>query len=373
MTCHPNGNFTPHPDFETVGEANVRNWHDELIHVSIALDDQGELAYGKLHFGGSKAIGDGELYDTISGALNIYRGDNDVQDLLTELLLGMNDGDCPDGLSDGVAGIDGVKLLGLDSNSFTIQLTNAHGATDTMVFSGAGVEKILEDVAAMSNQIDIADNSHQFAIIDAAALEACFASYDIGTPSGELAQIIGYNGISAGGFFLPDDVLELLSEFFTGQYSWWDFCETIPGIDGVELIDVDADSFAFSVNGDTILITNAGDQIAAASSQAVLHDGVPSAELVDQTETHLPGSYIGKAKTVGDGELKDVIGHSRINLNNNVDDVENLILAFTTSAHSDADPAGIDGVELVGLDEDSVTFVANGDTIILQHDYFDLA
>ncbi|MCV6596071.1 MAG: hypothetical protein OIF40_03160, partial [Mangrovicoccus sp.] len=94
MTCNtgsPNPN--PNPDFDTIGSLNVRNHHDELMHVSIDLDGNGEVAYGKLHFGGAGAIGDGELYNTIGGALNIYRGDNDVEDILTELLLGAHGGD----------------------------------------------------------------------------------------------------------------------------------------------------------------------------------------------------------------------------------------------------------------------------------------
>ncbi|MCV6598104.1 MAG: hypothetical protein OIF40_13600, partial [Mangrovicoccus sp.] len=350
----------------------------------------------KLHFGGAGAIGDGELYNTIGGALNIYRGDNDVEDILTELLLGAHGGDCPEGISDSLAGIDGVELVGIDGDSFTIQLTNMHGATDTMIFSGGGVEKILQDVAAMSSQMDIADDTHQFIIIDGTELydnRASVESIDIGTPTGELEDVIGTNGISNGGtvyrsFFNPldpldNDILMLLEEIFDGDRPF-DITEDLTaGIEGVDLIDVDKDSFALNINGDTLLFTNIETQIKLAESEVLVEDSLDTAELIDLTDPlNVTGDYIGLSGTVGDGELKEVLEANAplgglLDLSGNIvpDDIEALILEFTSStrAEKETDATGIDGVELVGVDEDSLTFIANGDTIIIHHDYFELA
>ncbi|MCV6596069.1 MAG: hypothetical protein OIF40_03150 [Mangrovicoccus sp.] len=376
MTCNPDGNFTPNPDFETVGSINVRNFHDELMHVKIDLDGAGELAYGKLHFGGSNAIGDGELYDTISGALNIYRGDNDVQDLLTELLLGMNDGDCPDGVSDGIAGIDGVELLSLDADSFTIQMTNMHGAKDTMVFSGKGVEKIIADVAAMSSTIDVADTSHQFTIIDASDIGS---SVFIGEIFGELAEVVGKSSIDVSPDADGGDVLNLLAELLTGNNSSVNEADNTPGIEGVELIDLDADSFAFKYNGDTILITNAAAQIAEAASGPIkLKNNQPTAQVMDFTEFDIRYRIDG-ANTVGDGELNAITGPNWLAWHDTkkrgiVTEYQDVLeeMLISTREEKLTDATGIDGVELVGIDEDSFTFIANGDTLILQHDYFEL-
>lgn len=374
MTCNPNGNFIPNPAFETVGQLNVRNHHDELMLVKVNLDEFGELEERTLHFGHSKAIGNGELFDTVSGALNIYNGDNDIQDLLTELLLGMNDGDCPDGISDGIAGIDGVELVGLDANSFSIQMTNFHGATDTMVFAGDGVGKIMNDVLAMSSAIDVADSSHQFAIIDASIENG---SFDIGAVSGELAEVLGGdNSIDTGAG--SNDVLNLLTELLNGQNSSGNDTDNTPGIDGVELVDMDSDSFTFKYNGDTILITNAGDEIAQAAAGPIkLKDKAPTAQVMDFTEIDVRYNIDG-ANKVGDGELADITGKNWLawrNINGGErTEYQDVLEEMLTSTRAEklTDATGIDGVELIGIDDDSFTFVANGDTLILQHDYFEL-
>ncbi|MEM6482794.1 MAG: hypothetical protein AAF681_13180 [Pseudomonadota bacterium] len=341
--------------------------------INIGLNDDGEAEYGRLGIGGTKAVGDGELRDTIGGVLNINKRDNDVKDLLSELLLGKTDGTGDDKPSDGVAGIDGVELISLDGNSFTIQLSNGR-STDTIVFSGEGVAKIIQDVADMSGGgLDFGNKNSQFVIIDADELAANNGNKPTGSTNGELNDVIGGSGININN--RNNDVLNLASEFLTGENPRDDTGESPqePGIDGVELIDIDADSFAFKTNGDTVLIVNAGDEIASVATQADVGDSKTTAEIADQTDISNPNSFIGGTS----GELNDVVGGSGIDINNNNDDVENLVLEYTTGSNprdnSFDDTSGIDGTTLIGLDEDSLTFQTNGDTIIVQHDYFDIA
>jgi len=397
-------NFVPNPAFQTVGSLNVRNHHDELMHVKVDLDANGEVAFGTLHFGGAGAVGNGELKNTIGGALNVWNQENEIQTMLTELLLGTDTGDCPEGPSDSIAGIDGMELVSLDADSFTVTLTNAHGATDTMIFSGEGIEKIISDVAesvgggtiASVGSVDIGNATSEFVIIDGTALydnHDDLESIDIGTPTGELEDVIGTNGISNGGtvyrsFFNPldpldNDILMMLEEIFEGDRVGDITEDDVAGIDGVELIDVDDDSFALEINGDTLLFTNVNHQIELAEGEALVENSNSEAELVDLTDPlNLTGDYIGLTGFVGNGELKDVLESNAplggvIDASGNIvtDDVAALIEELTESTRAEKldDATGIDGVELVGIDEDSLTFVANGDTIIVTHDYFDLA
>ncbi|MCV6625271.1 MAG: hypothetical protein OIF38_04195, partial [Cellvibrionaceae bacterium] len=120
-------------------------------------------------------------------------------------------------------------------------------------------------------------------------------------------------------------------------------------------------------------------QIAEAASGPIkLKNNQPTAQVMDFTEFDIRYRIDG-ANTVGDGELNAITGPNWLAWRDTTkrgivteyqDVLEEMLISTRQEKLTDA--TGIDGVELVGIDEDSFTFIANGDTLILQHDYFEL-
>lgn len=315
----------------------------------------------RAHIGGTRAVGDGELRDVVGGVLNVNKRDNDIKDILSELLLGRTDKAKE---SDGVAGISGVELVGLDQDSFTITLENGRGVKDTIVFQGEGVAKIIEEVAEMSGGVDVKDNRSAFEIItvDAdnhlyvAGSDAPKSNVHIGGTSGELNDIVGGSGIGINNN--ANDVERLVDEIVTGSNDSPKDTDAdpdnTPGIDGVELIDLDMNSFAVQTQKgdatDTILFVGEGvaNAIASVAGQADIKNSASQLEIIDVTGT--VNEHIGGTN----GELNQVIG-GKINVKQGVDDVASLVDELTTGTGGGDGAPGIDNVRLIGLDGDSVT------------------
>jgi hypothetical protein len=208
--------------------------------------------------GANKNVGDGEFRDLMGGVFNykhvdkdkdaeISAGDiyiNDAFNLLNEMLLGN--------------GIAGVKLVGLDGDSFTLAVDGVAGSKDFMVFEGQAAEEAIrlvdeqQGLSAGGSGFDInQDGKNQFAILDASDA-ANFIKVGAG---GKLGTYDGPNNLS------QDDLDDFLEEVLIGD-----------GYAGVKILDVDEKSISLMLSGgggtDTLLITGIGDILAGIDAQS---------------------------------------------------------------------------------------------------------
>lgn len=299
--------------------------------------------------GSNGHVGDGEFRDLMGGVFN-YRhvdrdkdgelsdGDiyiNDAYDLLNEMLTG--------------DGIEGVELVGLDGDSFTLAVDGKGGSTDFMVFEGRAAEEAIAMVDAQQvngvtgNVFDLnaGNGVSQFAILDLSA--------EAGDPS--LSLRIGDSGelssdLDVGNNLDAEDVPAILEQVLT-----------MGGYAGVELIDVDASSIALSFNGgngskDTLLITGIEDALA-------LVEGGPLNDFLNNTNTRTQSNdfEINGPTNVPDGSLLDSfnfgnqISNSDITRGNGDTNLLDALVAAGGSI-SDADET----ISIIGVDSDSFTF-----------------
>ena len=177
-------------------------------------------------------------FAAITGGATLATGR--VDDLLQALLTGRGD----------AAGVDGVELLGLTDEGFTIGLTGNVGSIDTIIIAGTAAT---DAIAALDGGgVDIQNPFSQFAVFDAAEEPALFLG---GSNAGQ-ARFVSqeFADITGGSRLTQAAALDLFEALTTGRGG-------SAGVDGVELLGVDSDSFAFSITGnagsrETILVTN---------------------------------------------------------------------------------------------------------------------
>lgn len=254
------------------GDVNVR---DSISQLDILTVDMG-INYN-LQIGGTRQVSD-EFRDVVGGSFQINPRENDLEDVLSELLVGTFDAaGGEDADADAEIGIDGVELVGLGGDTVSIAVSNGTGAIDTLVFEGSAAVAAITAVADANvvadkdSGINFKDGVSDFAVID---VDGDTFRFDTGAVArvgnGELRDVVG-GQISANAS--DNDLEDLLSELFFGTFdaSGGEDVDTddVAGIDGVALLGITADSVALSFDVgdsvDTILFT--GDGTAAAIAE----------------------------------------------------------------------------------------------------------
>jgi hypothetical protein len=205
------------------------------------------------HLGGSTGNISGEFNDIVGGT---FKAD-DGAPLFAELVSGLAPWKT-DNVAN-IAGVDGVKLIGLTTDSYAVALERASGTVDTVLFTNAGAA-----IAGADNgNIDVKDGKSQFAIWDSDAKNSIF----VGGTSAVSADLNKYGGSS----FKTDKIDDILTEIVLGN-----------GIDDkagtVDLLSVTKDAFAIAIDSaggtvDTLLIT--GSYAEAAIEQVFGFDPTP--------------------------------------------------------------------------------------------------
>lgn len=115
----------------------------------------------------------GIVRDTIDADLD----DNDVEQILVEILTGQSGAKFD---FETEPGIDGVELVGLTPETFTLALTTVDGTTDRLTFGGPGTRSVLETLDSDAN---IGDSTNAISIVDLAT-----ETVELG---GQLADLLG--------------------------------------------------------------------------------------------------------------------------------------------------------------------------------------
>jgi hypothetical protein len=143
------------------GKINFGNQDAQTAVVTIGVEkdrDGNDVAMsGSMFNGGFGRVGDKSEQSSSGKAITEAQDDfgsmfgigkngsgNEIEQLLKELLVG-------DGYQN-ADGSDAIKLANLTSDSFTIEVTNRNGVTDTLTFQGDGIELILRDLDGTVNR-----------------------------------------------------------------------------------------------------------------------------------------------------------------------------------------------------------------------------
>lgn len=300
--------------------------HNTKNQIATVLDDDSGDGWDRDNIGRFDNVGNGELRALIGGILNHTNAHgNDAEKILAELLLG--------------DGIDGVELVGLDGDSFTIAASTG-GNTDYLVFENDAAEEAIaavdarQGLSAGGSGFDLnLDGKSQFAILDLSDPDASIRVGASGKLTGEL---------DVGNSFTAGDLAGFLDAVLLGE-----------GYAGAQIIDVDGDSIAVQFEGwrgakDTLLITGIADALEVVSA-GPLDDFIKKG--FDQQNFEIDGPT-----NVPDGSLLDSFDFGN-QLNNNKGEapaINRLLDALVKGGGSisDADET----IALVGVDSDSFTF-----------------
>ncbi|MDD7910006.1 hypothetical protein PUV47_08755 [Pseudovibrio exalbescens] len=228
---------------------DVKGWNSEFA----VFDYQNE---NSMNLGGTW----GELKNVVGHNISVGgRDGNEVVELFQELVTGS--GRTTKDASK-IAGINGVELLSLTDDGYTIKIdgwdNGINAMSDTITFSNLDADFFAE--AGFKNRIDVKGWNSEFAIFDYESTK----SMNLGGTWGELRELVGHSIKTTGRD--GDEVAEILDELINGD-----------GIKGVKLLGLDEDSFSIQINGwgfdqrsedrgwnkmvDTILFTNVEDVI----------------------------------------------------------------------------------------------------------------
>ena len=209
-----------------LGFADAGNGRREFAFFDAAAGDTALIA-------DASAVGStGEFARIVGSDFGLGGGDGYLLRVLGEVLYG--------------DGVSGVALNTIDDDSVTLELTGAHGVTDTVAFDNVG--GVVEALAL--GFVDVGNDRREFGFFNAGGDDAfAFGNTAAVGTAGEFARIVG-GGLESG------DLRALFGEILEGG-----------GVDGVALNTLDDDSVALELATaggvrDVLLIDNAGGALA---------------------------------------------------------------------------------------------------------------
>jgi len=268
--------------------------------------------------------------------------DSHLEDILSAILTS-------NGLTD-IPGLQGVELVSMDVGSFTIGLNGNGGSTDYLSFSGTHAENAIAAVAG--DGLDIKNKKSQVAIFDTDTETSVFigggknnAKSEVGT---EFADVTGGTRVNL------DEVGDLFAGIATGK-GW----NGDHGMDGVELRSVTDDGFmltweAAGPTRDSMIFSG---QIAVDATEAADNGNIDIKDSKSQFAIFdfdvMDQIFIGGGKS----NARDIVGEEfgKITGGTWITEAEAMELfdALTSGKSWNPDDHGLEGVEIVGVNETS--------------------
>lgn len=316
--------------------ANIKNPETQFDFV-----DTGKVSKVTIGGGGNDAASIvGQEFADITGGRQI---DNDeLVPILEAILTGRN-----------APGLEGVELVSLSADTFTIAIDGNGISTDFIAFRGPAAVKAIDAVAG--DLINIKNPFSQVAVFDTDAK----GKLVLGGGNKDQKRLISdeFAEITGGSKFGKDKVDDLFEALVTGNGAG--------GVDGVELAGITDEGFSVRLTGsagstETIVFTGqaATDAVLGADGGLVnIKDANTQFAVFDvATENNVGIGGGGNDARQISQEFAEITGGRRID----EDEVLELFEALTSGKD---EKGGIDGVELVGLDEDSfaIAFSGGGD------------
>ncbi|MBE9102729.1 hypothetical protein [Vacuolonema iberomarrocanum] len=287
----------------------------------------------------------GEEFAEITGGTRIDfvdkgRKRNELPDLL-EAVLTSSRNEAP--------GLEGVELVSLSEDTFTLAINGAAGSKNFIEFTGSAAEAAIDSVLfTLGNgkpAINLKNSASQVAFFDTDAMSSIFVGSS-NAASAEAKAIIGGSSLNIA------EAEDLLTAVVTGKAS-----NGTAGVEGVELVGLTDEGFTLRIDGqaatrDTLIFGGEGalDAIAAADAArgADFKDGHTAFDIFDVAAENR--EFVGQASLNAVGaELKEIVGGSSINR----DEVLEIFEAVISGNGRKGNTHGLDRVKLIGLNDTS--------------------
>ena len=236
-------------------------------------------------------------------------------------------------------GLEGVDLVSVSSDSFTIAIDGRAGSKNFIEFSGseaeAAIDGVLSQVGNDNYGLDLKNNRSQVTLFNTDDVNSIFVGSQ-SAASDEVDEII------RGSRLHVNEVADLYLAAVSGRAD-----NGTAGLDGVELIGITDEGFALRIDAggdtvDTIIIEGEAALEAIAQGDELrstdLRDGFTAFDVFDLSQEDR--EFIGGT----DGELRDVIGGQL-----EAGDVLNLFDALISGNGKACNTHGVADVTLVGL------------------------
>ncbi|MDW4497125.1 hypothetical protein R5H30_03960 [Sulfitobacter sp. D35] len=287
----------------------------------------------------------GAEFADITGGTHIDNGELD--DILSAALTSRGWSDVP--------GLDGVEIVSLTSESFTIAIDGSGGSKDYYTFTGDAAATAIASISG--GHIDIKNSKSQVAIFDTDAVSSIW----IGGGKSDARNLVGEEFAEiTGGSRIHDHEVEGLLAAATSGSSWTN--PDAHGLGGVELLTLTDDEFTLTIDAagptrDTIIFkgADAADAIVSVADEHIdIKNNKTQVGYFDVTRADSTFFLGGGAsdKSIVSDEFNDLVAGSQLNKS----EVLSIFEAIT-SGGSWGNPGsnGLDRVELVGMDNDSFT------------------
>ena len=317
---------------------DIKNVDQQLVRVDTDATTNVFIGGGKSN---AKSLVGEEFADITGGTkINFSSKNNELPDLL-EAILNSSRNTAP--------GLSGVELVSLSKDTFTIAINGTAGSKDFYEFSGsiasAAINSVLFTLGNGKPAINLKNSASQVAFFNTDVMSSIFVG-DSGAASPEAKSLIGGSSLKV------DEVENLFTAVVTGKAS-----NGTAGVEGVDLIGLTDEGFTLRIEGqastkDTIIFGGQG-----AIDAIVAADTAKGVDLKDgQTAFNVFDVEAAKKMFVGDtnpniigAELDSLIGGSKIHR----DQVLDIFEAIISGNGRNGNTQGLDGVELIGLNDTS--------------------
>jgi hypothetical protein len=240
-------------------------------------------------------------------------------------------------------GLEGVDLVAINSDSFTIAINANVRTQDFIEFSGSEVERAIDEVFSRRNTgdyaLNLADNYSQVTLFNTDTDEYLLVGQQTYT-SQQVDATIATNRLTT------EEVIDLFLTSVSGRAA-----NGTAGVDGVEVLSITDQGFALRFgtrvdSADTIVVEGEAARFAIAQADTIastdLGDDLTALDIFDVSREYF--EPIGPTT----GELRDVIGGQL-----QASDVMNLFHSVTSGNGKFLNPPGVEGVTLIGLNSTS--------------------
>lgn len=327
--------------------ADIKNPNEQLVRVDTEAQKSVFIGGGKSDAAG--IVGQ-EFADITGGTwINWEKGNGDplpeLDDLLAALLTSSRN-EAP--------GLEGVRLVSISSDTFTIGVRGNEHSTNFVEFSGSvaadAIDGVLFRLGNGNEAVNLKNSASQVTVFDTDQTNSIFVGSS-NAASEEAKDLIG------GSSLKMDEAEDLLVAAVTGKQA-----NGSAGIEGVDLVGLTDQGFALRIDGqaattDTIIFEGQGALNAIAAADAAqgadFKDGKTALDVFDvETEG---SEFVGGTEpaTIG-ADFDALIGGSSIHRDQVLDIFEALI-----SGSARKGDAGLDEVELIGLNDTSFSIAVN--------------
>lgn len=267
-------------------------------------------------------------------------------------------------------GVEGVDIVSLNTESFTISIEGLGGSFDYYTFAGTFVTSVIDSVAG--DRIGLNDNDSRAAIFDTDLDTKIFIGNGpyqklADNVSEDFADLVALNDAKNINLDEIDALLDAAIAAGNGDIGY--------GVEGVGLVSMTDDEFTLDFSGigltmDTIIFTG------SAAAGAIANIAMGEIDVSNQKNEVGYFDVAGSPSFIVVGDQPSDLDYVSTEFNDlifgdAIDAAEVLGLFAAIVAGDSNGTSGVDGVELVGLDNDSFTVALSARSASTDYIIFD--